>query len=358
MDISIIETNLRNTLENHQNVVIAIYGEWGVGKTYFYNNFIDKYCGQHKYGNIYISLIGKDNIDAIKEELLLKLAKRNGAIKVAQSIFSKMNSTLKIDDLSFGISTQLASVFNLLTKNHFNNQIICFDDVERMDMKILHNFFGLINELKEHKDCKIVLMLNDNKLMITDNFAKDKFIDKDISFISNIRYSFEIAKNSFENYLLDSAMEAKIFNYCNAKNIVNIRIIKRIIDDFIVFHAIFNNNQFNGIHRDILDVLVMFSAINAMKIKADLVRFYAYYGHKVAEQHNNSQPSQLDELFTINEMKEFEQYWLYMEKYDTNNNLISGNNKLHNITPIINNFIHTHFLSDEDKNKIINFNPL
>lgn len=358
MDISIMETNLRNTLENHQNIVIAIYGEWGVGKTYFWNNFIGKYCEQHKYGNIYISLIGKDDIDIIKEELLLKLAKRNGTIKIMQSIFSKMNSTLKIDNFSFGISTQLTTVFNLLTKNHFKNQIICFDDVERMDMKILHKFFGLVNELKEHKECKIVLMLNDSKLMITDNFAKDKFIDKDISFIPDIRYSFEIAKNSFKNYLLDSVVEANIFNYCNAKNIVNIRIIKRIIDDFIIFHAMFNDNQFSGIHRDILDILVMFSAINAMKIKADLVQFYAYYGYKVADQQNNYQPSQLDELFTINEIKEFEEYWLYMEKYDTNNNLISGNIKLHNITPIIKKFIHTHFLSNKDKDKIVNFNPL
>ena len=47
------EQRLKSILDTNDNVVVAIYGDWGVGKTHFWK----KFCNEHyKDDNIYISL--------------------------------------------------------------------------------------------------------------------------------------------------------------------------------------------------------------------------------------------------------------------------------------------------------------
>ena len=56
------EERLKSILDTNDNIVVAIYGDWGVGKTHFWKAFCDKY---YKDNNSYISLIGKSDIVAI-----------------------------------------------------------------------------------------------------------------------------------------------------------------------------------------------------------------------------------------------------------------------------------------------------
>ncbi len=62
------EQRLKSLLDTNDNIVVAIYGDWGVGKTHFWKAFCDKH---YKDNNIYMSLIGKSDIVVIKEALIL-----------------------------------------------------------------------------------------------------------------------------------------------------------------------------------------------------------------------------------------------------------------------------------------------
>lgn len=332
MNFSHCNQRLKSILDANNNIVVAIYGDWGVGKTHFWKAFCEKH---YKGNNIYISLIGKSDIVTIKENLILNLTKSNKTI-------------CKIKDIRFAINlgivtfnSSVGNLFDLIGKENFSNKIICFDDLERMDSGILQSVLGLINELKEHKGCKVVLIFNKNKLNSTDFFTKDKIIDREIMLNPNAESSLKIAKNGLN---IDSTAELIIKNYCIEKGITNIRIIRRIFDDFTRFEKEMGCN-FNKIAPQILDILVRFSAINAMEIGVDLMRLHLFYAVK---RNSPTYQQDIEELFSAYEITLFEWYFYYME--DISNNVRLGDN-----VNIIARFINTESLSDKDKAEIVNF---
>lgn len=327
---------LKSILDTSDNVVVAIYGDWGVGKTHFWKTFCDKH---YKDDNIYISLIGKSDIVAIKESLILNLAKRNKVICKIKQIINSVKFAIKIYEVSFSVS--VSNSFDLIDKANFSNKIICFDDLERMDSRILQGVLGLINELKEHKECKIVLIFNKSKLNSADFFAKDKIIDREIVLNPSAESSLKIAKNGLN---IDSVAELIVKNYCIEKGITNIRVIRRIFDDFIRFEKEINCD-FGKISPQILDILVRFSAINAMEIGVDLMRLHLFY---IIKRDNLENKQDIKELFSNLEIALFEQYFHYMEN-------LSNNVRLGNIVNIIARFINTESLSNKDKAEIVKF---
>ncbi len=236
----------------------------------------------------------------------------------------------------------MSNLFDLISKENFNNKIICFDDLERMDSGILQGVLGLINELKEHKGCKVVLIFNKSKLNSTDFFAKDKIIDREIMLNPSAEYSFKIAKNGVN---IDSTAELIIKNYCIEKGITNIRVIERIFDDFTRFKKEINCD-FGKITPQILDILVRFSTINAMEIGVNLMRLHLFYIIKWVDSQNKEH--EVNNEFSAYEIALFEQYFHYMEN-------ISNNVKIGDIVNIIARFINTESLSDRDKAEIVKF---
>lgn len=327
------EQRLKSILDNYNNVVVAIYGDFGVGKTHFWKAFCDKY---YKDKTIYISLIGKSDIVSIKESLVLNLAKQSGFICRIKQKFKDLRFALNLGIVTF--NSQVSNLFDLISKENFSNQIICFDDMEQMDSAILPNVLWLINELKEHKNCKIVLIFNKNALNSTNFFDKDKIIDREIAFNPSVEFSFQIAKN-YAN--LTHITENIIREYCIQKNITNIRIIRRIFDDFTRFEKEIGCD-FSTINPQILDILVRFSTINAMKMGIDLNRLHLFYIYK---EHNDTPD---DEIFSDWEFANFEQFLPYIEN-------LSIGIKLGEIVPIIAKFINAESLSNNEKAEIVGF---
>lgn len=330
------EQRLKSILDTNNNIVVAIYGDWGVGKTHFWKTFCDKH---YKDDNIYISLIGKSDIVAIKESLILNLAKRNKTIGKIKQRMNSVRFTINLGIVTF--NSPVANLFDSISKENFSNKIICFDDLERMDSGILQGVLGLINELKEHKECKIVLIFNKNKLNSTDFFTKDKIIDREIMLNPSAESSLKIAKNGLN---IDSTAELIIKNYCTDKGITNIRVIRRSFDDFMRFEKEINCD-FDKVAPQILDILVRFSAINAMEIGVDLMRLHLFY---IVKCDNLENKQDIKELFSNLEIALFERYFYYMED-------ISNNVRLGDIVNIIARFINAESLSDRDKAEIVNF---
>ena len=75
LKLSDIETSLYDLLlKKNEEVVISISGEWGVGKTFFWNNLISKtYHTEFKKKKIaYVSLFGIDSLSDIRTSILLQ----------------------------------------------------------------------------------------------------------------------------------------------------------------------------------------------------------------------------------------------------------------------------------------------
>jgi uncharacterized protein YydD (DUF2326 family) len=69
----------------------------------------------------------------------------------------------------------------LLDKQDFKDIIVCFDDFERLSSSMeLKEVLGLISELKEQKNCSVVMILNEDELRDnkeTLDKYKEKLID-------------------------------------------------------------------------------------------------------------------------------------------------------------------------------------
>lgn len=261
-----IETRLKELLTCNQPFGIAINGKWGVGKTVFWNKFVEEnFSDKSKNGKkvAYISLFGQETIQQIKNDLLLQIYTQNGFVK---KIKDKIGS-FKL----YGIDISLA--LSWFEKKDFENVIICFDDFERISDKLkLKDVLGLISELKEQKKCTVVLILNKDELKEDDlSKYKDKIIDYDFNYEPTVAESFSLIKDNlkvFKEYPLE---------YFQKHGINNIRIMKRVINalnDYASFEETIR--EYKDIERELVENILEISTINAIDLSVDFEKLSKY----------------------------------------------------------------------------------
>lgn len=164
-------------LTTKEKQCLAILGAWGVGKTYFWKqvekeitlNFDNKKV-------IYVDLFGKENYKQIIEEIVLSL--HGNYNKITEKTFKGLKSLIK--GVSSGlINIDSDAVFSFLKKEDFKKIIVCFDNIERRSDNLpLKEILGLVNLLKEEKECNVVMILNDDELKKQDSNSDNKKEDK------------------------------------------------------------------------------------------------------------------------------------------------------------------------------------
>jgi polynucleotide 5'-kinase involved in rRNA processing len=146
--------------------VIMLSGEWGSGKTHFWNisdDSIKAKLDQKAKLNIYISLYGKSSLQEIENEVFTKAYykskgrddNRKDAIEKLSSTFSKLSSY--VDEVSPIKITPLIDYLGELKEDSQKNRaeelmkeglIIAFDDFERKSTLVnLNDLFGFITNL-------------------------------------------------------------------------------------------------------------------------------------------------------------------------------------------------------------------
>lgn len=241
-------------IREDKEFVISITGEWGIGKTFFWKQFLKDYKNDLKDKKIaYISLFGNNSLSDIRTSIILQSSPTKKKINFFNeklvTPFKNLKSSLKIEDdisMSLGLNS-ISSLLSLLTSSDFKNVIICFDDFERISSKLdLKDVLGLISELKEQKQCKILMIMNEKELhklsKIEDKeygklygLYKEKIIDIEMPFEPTPSYNFNNIKKSNSN-LNNAVLE----NFFNSYNIVNIRIMKQIIQKIEYIYSIIN----------------------------------------------------------------------------------------------------------------------
>lgn len=178
---------------------LLIDGDWGSGKTFFINKFINDIgkisAERHKYLSKYkdklllskeeveifknkdifpiISLYGLNSIDEIRFKLLKKyfpvLYKENKKINLGlEFLASNFINIIKIakpeaketlDSIKFENINKVIETLNL-TKD----KVIIFDDLERCNIEP-NTLFGYINELIEEDNAKVILISNEKEII-------------------------------------------------------------------------------------------------------------------------------------------------------------------------------------------------
>jgi len=222
-NIEQIEKSLKKLLEEKNAFVAMLSGEWGIGKTYFW-----KKLKKPNDRVAYISLFGHNSLDDIKIAIMSEVGRMIDHKKFKE--FTERTKDLQI----FGVG--VGGFFSMFTKEDLQDIVICFDDFERLSNKLdLKDVLGLISYLKEEKNCKIIMILNENELdteLESDSqtrseiFAKkkEKIVDYSFYFKPSYAESFEIVKDDIKYF--QSNWIKEFFKEINLKNI---RIMKQVI---------------------------------------------------------------------------------------------------------------------------------
>lgn len=169
-----------NYLISKEKQCLAILGSWGCGKTYFWKQ-IEKEITLN-FNNkkvIYIDLFGKESYKQVIEEIVVSL--HGNYNNITKKTFKGLEGLIK------GVSGGLINIdsdviFSFLKKEDFKKIIVCLDNIERKSDNLpLKEILGLVNLLKEEKECNVVMILNKDELQDdnSDNNKEDKQDAKD-----------------------------------------------------------------------------------------------------------------------------------------------------------------------------------
>ena len=242
---------ISNYLEMKTTGALMITGHWGCGKTYFIKNEVIPYTQKVLGKNlIMVSLFGINDLSEIPERVLYAYWDAYGKDKtgfnlgrVADVIAKMADSIPKLKEY-VDIDKMLGrgqGIYKLIP----NDVIICLDDLERVvDSIDINNVLGVINELVENLEYKVIVIANEGFIKNNELIFKEKVVEKTLVFIPNIINIYQgivLSYNDeqFTSYMLETAV--KLIDSKNAlyiksesyrKNVSNIRILKFAIEHF------------------------------------------------------------------------------------------------------------------------------
>jgi len=169
---------VKDYLTRETNNALLITGQWGVGKTYFFNNILSKEIEKVstkenesvKYKPIRVSLSGVTSIDDIERRIVAELyPSLNKGTKIGKGILKFVLSVPKIKEYIPEIPN--SDVIDSET----DNLIICFDDLERRSKTFpIDSLIGYINNLTENNNLKTIIIANTDKIKNKKSFNKIK----------------------------------------------------------------------------------------------------------------------------------------------------------------------------------------
>ena len=324
----LVESILDYIRSDYTDYAIMINGEWGSGKTYFWNNKIrNKIENMHingkQYTTIYMSLYGISNLEEISKKIFIETTQLMD--KNLKKFMNNHNQTTipeyaktGLDMANFFGVTQNGDRINYADFFSTDDKILCFDDLERANVDVI-DILGYINNFVEHDHIKTIIICNEKELatkLKSSNLEMKTFIatyllDKegDLSKVSDkpmvekiqdkIEYVFDKANDyerikekligeTFEyapefTYIINGLLmryesnpdlirflrenTRLIISTFNRSGTRNLRILKHALNDFKKISEMVNKYYPNTNHR-VLQTMLIFTIAVSFEIKA------------------------------------------------------------------------------------------
>ena len=169
----LVESILDYVRSDYTDYAIMINGEWGSGKTYFWNNKIRKkietmQLNGKRYTTIYMSLYGISNLEEISKKIFIettqlmdknlrKFMDANGQTNIPE--YAKTG----LDMANFFGVTQNGDKIDYADFFSTDDKVLCFDDLERANVDVI-DILGYINNFVEHDHIKTIIICNEKEL--------------------------------------------------------------------------------------------------------------------------------------------------------------------------------------------------
>lgn len=212
-----IEEEIRRFLKSKEPEVLCIKGPWGVGKTYAWKKYLAEAKESRELGldlYSYVSLFGLNSLDDVRFAIFERTVTGHHLTTGpdATTFRDLTNKSTELGRRSRPVIDALSSVFGwkgaseALYKAAFltvRAQMICLDDLERAGKELsVRDVLGLASFLKEERQCKIVLLLNDERMEgdERDDFTQqlEKVADTTLVFDLSAEEACEIAFSGAE----------------------------------------------------------------------------------------------------------------------------------------------------------------
>ena len=322
----LVESILDYVRADYTDYAIMINGEWGSGKTYFWNNKVKpKIDGMQfngkKYSTIYMSLYGISNLEEISKKIFIETTQL-----MDKNVKKHIDTTGKYTIPEYAkTGLNMANSFGVNTSEKINyekffatdDKVLCFDDLERANVDVI-DILGYINNFVEHDLIKTIIICNEKELstklkntnLEMKTFIATYLLDKQGELGNNdkpmveriqdkIEYVFDKANDyerikekligeTFEyrpefNYIINGILmryendkelirflrenTPYIINTFNKSGTRNLRILKHSLNDFKKIFGMVNKNYPNTNYR-VLQTMLIFTIAISFEIKS------------------------------------------------------------------------------------------
>ncbi|MFJ8243688.1 P-loop NTPase fold protein [Peribacillus asahii] len=293
MDI-IKETVLDYVSKPSVNNAILIKGQWGSGKTFYWNNVLapsiedklkDGKLEEKDVAVKYISLYGLDSIEGLQKEIFSQFIN----FKNAKEGFLKKHKRIKKGKLALNAAKfvlqgagNYLNIGNGELKMDFNNLVnlkdivICFDDLERTTIDI-EKVLGYINTLVEHSGVKVILLAHEEEIELEKyKEIKEKIIGKTLLYELNVEnvISQILISDLIENQILINDLErnkTKIIEVFEQSGSNNLRILIQSLGDIESIYNVAGEEIIQGLNDSIKDSLIIFTLALSFAVKTNQI---------------------------------------------------------------------------------------
>jgi len=169
----LVESILDYIRSDYTDYAIMINGEWGSGKTHFWNTKVRKKIESlklngKKYTTIYMSLYGISNLEEISKKIFIETTQlmdknlRKFMNSHGQTTIPEYAKT-GIDMANFFGVTQNGDKMDYAQFFSTEDKVLCFDDLERANVDVI-DILGYINNFVEHDHIKTIIICNEKEL--------------------------------------------------------------------------------------------------------------------------------------------------------------------------------------------------
>ena len=169
----LVESILDYVRSDYTDYAVMINGEWGSGKTHFWNHKIRKkiesmQLNGKKFTTIYMSLYGISNLEEISKKIFIETTQlmdknlRKFMNANEQSTIPEYAKT-GIDMANFFGVTQNGDKLDYAEFFSTDDKVLCFDDLERANVDVI-DILGYINNFVEHDHIKTIIICNEKEL--------------------------------------------------------------------------------------------------------------------------------------------------------------------------------------------------
>lgn len=170
----LVESILDYVRSDYTDYAIMINGEWGSGKTYFWNNKIRKkiesmQLNGKRYTAIYMSLYGISNLEEISKKIFIETTQlmdknlRKFMDANGQTKYIPEYAKTGLDMANFFGVTQNGDKIDYADFFSTDDKVLCFDDLERANVDVI-DILGYINNFVEHDHIKTIIICNEKEL--------------------------------------------------------------------------------------------------------------------------------------------------------------------------------------------------